>query len=335
MALRIALLGLGPIGAAVLRQIVERPGFVLGAAVDTDPGKIGRDAAEACGLAGAGGEIEIEDRLGSAAAEACDVAVVCASSSLTAFVAIAEELLSMGLPIVSTTEELAYPHRAQPALTRRLDDAARAAGVAVLGTGVNPGFAMDTLGLVLTAPCERVDRISIERFQDAGLRRVPFQKKVGAGLEPERFEELVAAGRMGHVGFPESVAMIAAAVGWQLDEITDTVRPKIADQALQSGLGPIAPGQVAGIVQDAVGFRNGADAIRLHMEAYVGARDCYDAVHVEGSPSLSSRIEGGIPGDVATASMALNAIPGLLTVQPGLRTMADLPMPRWWSGEAR
>jgi 4-hydroxy-tetrahydrodipicolinate reductase len=187
--------------------------------------------------------------------------------------------------------------------------------------------------MVLTAPCERVDRILIERFQDAGLRRVPFQQKVGAGLEPERFRELVAEGKMGHVGFPESIAMIAATFGWTLDRITDTTEPKLAKRALECGLGPIAAGQVAGIVQDGVGFRNGEKVIHLHMEAYIGARECYDAVHIHGSPPLTCRIEGGVPGDVATVSMTLNSIPRVLAAPPGLRTMSDLPLPAWWAGD--
>lgn len=333
MSIRIALIGLGPIGATLLRQIIERPGFELGAAVDLDPAKIGRDVAEVCGLSGGNLGIVVEGGANSATVAACDVAVVCTSSSLAAFVPVAEELLDLGLPIVSTTEELAYPHRARGELAQHLDHAAQAAGVAILGTGVNPGFVMDTLAMVLTAPCERVDRISIERFQDAGLRRIPFQKKVGAGLEVARFRELVAAGKMGHVGFPESIAMIAAAFGWHLEEITDTTEPKIADQALECGLGSIATGQVAGIVQDGVGFRGGEAVIHLHMEAYIGARECYDAVTIEGSPPLHCRIDGGVPGDIATVSMTLNSIPRVLAAPPGLRTMSDLPLPAWWAGD--
>lgn len=332
MTIRVALVGLGPIGAAALRQIVKRPGLELGAAIDLDLDKIGRDVAEVCELDQNRLGIAVEAKLDPKTAAACDIAVVCTNSALSAFLPVAEELLALGLPIVSTTEELAYPYRAQPELASRLDASAAAAGVAVLGTGVNPGFAMDTFAMVLTAPCERVDSVSIERMQNAGLRRIPFQRKVGAGLKPARFRELVGQGKMGHVGFPESVAMIAATFGWELDKITDTTEPKIAEQPLDCGLGSIAIGEVSGIVQDGIGLRDGKPVIHLHMEAYIGARECYDSVHIQGSPTLRCKIEGGIPGDVATVSVTLNSIPRVLAAAPGLRTMGDLPTASWWAG---
>ena len=86
------------------------------------------------------------------------------------------------MPIVTTTEEAAYPSRANRRLATRIDEAARKAKVAVLGTGVNPGFTMDALPIALTAVCERVDRIEVLRVQDARIRRLPFQQKIGAGL---------------------------------------------------------------------------------------------------------------------------------------------------------
>lgn len=328
--IRVVQVGLGPIGASVVRQVVERPGFELVAAVDLDPSKVGRDVAEVCefdgGPLGVVVETELTDDTGA------DVAVACTSSALESLLPLAERILALGLPLVSTTEELSYPFVAQPELAARLDEAARQAGVAMLGTGVNPGFVMDTLAMVMTAPCERVDRITIQRVQNAATRRLPFQRKVGAGMQPEEFRGLVADGKMGHVGFSESVAMIAAAVGWQLERIDDRIEPKIAEQETASGLGPIAAGEVAGIVQDGTGYLDGEPVIRLHMEAWIGAPESYDSVRVEGSPELACRIDGGVPGDIATASLTVNSIPKVLAAPPGLRTMADLPPPSWWSG---
>lgn len=328
--IHVAQVGLGPIGASVVRQVVERAGFELVAAVDLDPSKVGRDVAEVCEFDGGPLGVVVEPEL--AADCAADVAVVCTTSSLEALLPLAERLLGLGLPLVSTTEELSYPYVAQPELAARLDAAAKRAGVAVLGTGVNPGFVMDTLAMVMTAPCERVDGITIERVQNAATRRLPFQRKVGAGMNPDEFRRLVAEGKMGHVGFSESVAMIAAAVGWQLDRITDKVEPRLAEESTDCALGPIAAGEVAGIIQDGTGYLDGEPLIRLHMEAWVGAPESYDSVRVEGSPALTCRIDGGVPGDIATASLTVNSIPKVLAAPPGLRTMVDLPPPSWWSG---
>ena len=330
--IRVAQVGLGPIGISVVRQIHERPGMELVAAVDVDPSKAGQDVNDVCAIGNGASGIRVEAELNAAGVARADVAVVCTSSSLKTFAPLAESLLGLRLPVVSTTEELSYPFVAHPELAAQIDRAARRADVAVLGTGVNPGFVMDTLAMVMTAPCKQVDRISIDRFQNAATRRVPFQQKIGAGMEVEEFRSRVAEGRMGHIGFSESVAMIAAALGWDLERITDEVEPRIADNETICEAATILPGQVAGIVQRGTGYLNGQEVIRLHMEAWVGAPDSYDSVHVEGEPEMRCRIDGGVPGDIATASLTVNSIPKVLAAPPGLRTMADLPPPSWWAG---
>jgi len=205
--------------------------------------------------------------------------------------------------------------------------------VAVLGTGVNPGFAMDALPIALTAVCERVDRISVHRIQDARIRRLPFQQKIGTGLTPEQFQKKVDDGSVRHVGLTESIAMIADAMGWTLDRITDDIQPKIASVPVASEFLAVDPGYVCGIVQDGHGYRKGEPIIQLHMEAYLGAPESYDAVEIEGSPRLYQKIAGGIHGDVATASIVVNSIPKVLEATPGLHTMRDLALPSFFPGK--
>ena len=147
---------------------------------------------------------------------------------------------------------------------------ARRAKVAVLSTGVNPGFVMDALPIMLTVACERVESIAVSRVQDARRRRLPFQQKIGAGLSPEQFEREVERGSIRHVGLAESISMIADALGWQLDRITDEVRPKMADATVASEFLAVDAGYVSGIIQDGVGYRHGTPVITMHMEAYLG-----------------------------------------------------------------
>ncbi len=256
-----------------------------------------------------------------------DVVVLCTSSSLRTVTPQLETILRRRVPVVSTTEELSYPSGPNKRLARRIDSAAKQAKVAVLGTGVNPGFTMDVLPITLTGACERVEAVTVDRVQDAGIRRLPFQKKIGATLTPEQFQDRVRAGSVRHVGLTESVSMIADALGWKLDRITDEIQPKIATRPVASEFLSVARGRVCGIVQDGVGYRRGAAVIRLHMEAYLGAPETYDAVRIEGSPGLSMKIAGGVQGDIATAAITVNSIPRVLAATPGLRTMRDLPIP--------
>jgi 4-hydroxy-tetrahydrodipicolinate reductase len=243
-----------------------------------------------------------------------------------------EVILKQRVAIVSTTEELAYPAGANMKHARALHALAKKAKVAVLGTGVNPGFAMDALPITLTGVCERVDSIRVDRVQDARVRRLPFQQKIGAGLTREQFQKKVDDASVRHVGLTESISMIADAMGWKLDRITDEIQPRMATETVASEFLAVDAGYVCGIIQDGVGYRGGQPVITLHMEAYLGAPESYDSVEIVGSPSFKSKILGGIHGDIATASITVNSIPKVLEVAPGVHTMRDMPIPSYFGG---
>jgi 4-hydroxy-tetrahydrodipicolinate reductase len=335
MPIRVMFMGLGPIGAGVVRQVAARGGFRIVGAVDIDPEKVGKDLGVVAGL---GRRLRV--RVAKDAAECLkrtrpDAAVLCTSSSLVQLQHQLATILKARVPVVSTTEELAYPWATQPRLAGKIDAQARRAGVAVLGTGVNPGFAMDSLPVTLSGICERVDSIRVERVQDARIRRLPFQLKIGAGLNRSEFMARVKELRVRHVGLAESVSMIATALGWKLDRITDRVRPKLAGKPVRSRFLSVRRGQACGLIQDGIGYRNGKALIRLHMEAYLGAPETYDAVIIKGSPSLHFKAIGGIHGDTATAAIVVNSIPKVVAAAPGLHTMLSLPIPSFFRGGRR
>jgi len=330
--IRVIHIGLGPIGAGVVRQVASRKGFVIVGAVDIDPQKAGKDLGEVCNV-GRMLKVKVTDDIArTIKASRPDVAVLCTSSSLKKVLPEFEAVLKLKVPIVSTTEELAYPVKSNAAVARKIDALAKRARVAVLGTGVNPGFAMDALPIALTGVCESVRTIEVDRVQDARIRRLPFQKKIGAGLTREQFMDKVKDGSVRHVGLAESITMIGDAMGWKLERVTDEIEPKMADKRVTSDFLTVEPGQVAGIVQDGVGYRKGTPVIRLHMEAYLGAPESYDAVRIAGNPPLSMKLAGGVHGDVATASITVNSIPKVLAAAPGLRTMRDIALPSFFGG---
>ncbi len=330
--IRVMHFGLGPIGAAVVKQVVQRPGLKIVGGVDIDPAKIGRDLGEVTGLARRLDVPVSADATKALKTGKPDIVVLCTSSSIRKVMPQIEEILKAKKPIVTTTEELSYPGYTHIRQARKIHTLAKKARVAVLGTGVNPGFVMDALPIALTATCERVDSIAVRRVQDARNRRLPFQQKIGAGLTLEQFQQKVDDGSVRHVGLTESIAMIADALGWTLDRITDDIEPKLATLTIASEFLAVDPGYVCGIVQDGVGYRKAEPVIRLHMEAYLGAPESYDSIDIEGSPRLSLKLAGGIHGDVATASMVVNSIPHVLRASPGLHTMRDLPLPSFFSG---
>ena len=332
MKIRVVQVGLGPIGAAVAKQLLARRAFQIVGVVDIDPAKVGRDVGDVLDI-GRRLRVTVTDSIArTIKATRPDVAVLCTSSSLKAVVNQFEEVLKLRVPIVTTTEEAAYPARSNRAMAKRIDEAARKAKVAVLGTGVNPGFTMDALPIALSAVCERVERIEVHRVQDARIRRLPFQQKIGAGLSPGEFQERVAAGTVRHVGFAESIQMIADAMDWKLNRIVEDVAPQVATRPVESEFLSVAAGQVCGLIQTGAGYMGDEAKVSLRLEAYLGAPQSYDTVLIEGSPRIYSRIEGGVHGDIATASMTVNSIPAVITATPGFRTMRDVRLPSFFPG---
>jgi len=331
--IRVVHFGLGPIGAAVAKEIAARPGFKIVGGIDTDPAKVGRDLGDVVGLPRRLGVKVSADPSATLKKARPHVVLLCTSSSMKQVMPQLLTVLKAKVPIVSTTEELAYPSYTHVRLARQVHALAKKAKVAVLATGVNPGFVMDALPIAMTAVCQRVDRVTVHRIQDARHRRLPFQQKIGAGLTTEQFQKRVDEGSIKHVGFTESIAMIADSLGWTLDRITDHVEPKLAQVTVSSEFLAVDPGYVCGIVQEGIGYRKKEPAIRLRMEAYLGAPDPYDLIEIDGNPRLSVRIAGGVHGDVATAAIVVNSIPKVLEATPGLRTMRDMPLPSFFAGK--
>ncbi len=334
MSLRIAHIGLGPIGCAVVKQVAARAGMESVGAIDLDTKKIGKSLGEVVGESTISPAVIVRPDLSEALRELKpDVAVLCTGSSLPGVWPQIEAILHEGVPLVSTTEELAFPSGPNAHFREKLDVLAKECGVGVVGTGINPGFAMDALPVMLSTACERVEKIRIERVQDAGARRLPFQLKIGAGLSAAEWQQKADAGTVRHVGLRESIAMIAHALGWELERITDEISPQIATAVVSSPYLCVEVGQVCGMRQDGVGYCNGAPVIELHMEAYLGAPSSYEEVQIMGSPAFSMRIEGGLPGDIATAAVVVNAMPKIAAAAPGFHTMLTLPLPSFHRGE--
>jgi hypothetical protein len=317
--------GVGPIGASLVRLMREKQAIEVIGAIDTDPAKAGRDLGEVVGASDAPWGIEISadtEILG----EAADVVVHSTSSHLPAVMDQLSACLASESCVVSTCEELAYPYRKYPDLAAKLDAEAKSWGVALVGTGVNPGFVMDKLVLTLGAAAQRVDSVSVTRIVDAAKRRLPLQKKVGAGLSAEEFRDQVAAGTIKHHGLPESIAMVADGFGFEIDEITETVEPFIAREAFRTEFIEVAPGRAAGVHQVARGISGGKEKIYMELQMYVGAPESKDQIELRGEPNLTLTIPGGTHGDIATAALVVNTIPAILATPAGLKTSRDLPL---------
>lgn len=327
--LKVVQFGIGPIGQSCLRTILDKSDHLtLVGAIDIDPDKVGRDVSEILGLDSPTGVTvtsDAEELLGKT-----DVDVVVHTTS--SFLAKMYDQLILcarnGTDVVSSTEELSYPYKRHPEISRELDEVALENGVTIIGTGVNPGYAMDALALMATGVCNEVRRVTVHREVDAGLRRKPLQKKVGAGISAEEFAQRKATGEFGHIGLVESLYLVADGLGWSLENIEETLDPVLAEDRIETPHFIVEPGRVAGIHHAAKGFVDGKRAVSLDLKMFVGAKNPRDAVLVEGDPPIDLVVRGGIFGDSATVAALVNGIPLAREAQPGLKTVKDIPLLR-------
>ena len=324
--LKVVHIGLGPIGQSIARLTLDRDGLQVVGATDLSVDQAGKDLGVVLGL-GRKLRIKVDGNPDKFIRKTrADVAVLCTSSSLKTIKPQLLGLIQRGMHVVTTCEELAFPVPEHAAAWRDIDKAAAAKKVSVLATGVNPGYAMDALALMLTAPCAEVTRVSVTRVVDARTRRLPLQRKVGAGLNLNQFRRAMTEGTVRHVGLPQSVYMIATALGWKLDRVDETLEPAIAPRDLDTEYLRIPAGMAAGIKQSARGYRGGELAITLDLQMYVGAEQPRDHILIDGVPPIDMTIAGGVAGDSATAAITVNCIPKLMAARPGLLTMQDLPL---------
>jgi hypothetical protein len=326
--IRVIQYGLGAIGRAAARLAASRPGIELVGAVDRDPSLAGKDLGEVLGLDRKLGVAVTDKPVILFAQTQADVVIHCTTSSFVEAYEQLTEIVRAGLHCVTSCEEALFPYYRYKALAGKLDDLCIQRAAAVVGTGVNPGLVMDTLALLLTMACQRIEAIRVLRIVDAGTRREALQRKVGASLSEEEFKTRSEQRKVGHVGLAESLAFLADGLGWELDELKESLDPVISSKTVKTEFLTVPEGGVAGVRQFARGLCGGTEVLTLELQMYVGAPNPRDVIEIVGEPPLRLVIEGGVPGDVATPAILVNTLPRLMECPAGLHTMRTLGLPR-------
>ena len=319
--------GISTIGREVAKTCILRNHSTPSGAVDINPQLIGKSLADL--VPGAAPDAIVYGSLDEAfAAGHWDVALLCTCSTVPAIRPDLDKLIAAGIDVISTCEELSNPRVQYPAVSEQLHAAAREAGVTVVGTGVNPGFALDLLPALLTRPCVEVRHVRCARVVNTLLRRKQLQLKLGAGLELAEFAALKDEGKIGHVGLLESAALVARALGWpaQLQQTGHTLEPIVAREPVASEHVSVQPGQVLGAEETITLSPGPGKSVQLRLRMSLGEPQQYDEVRVDGVPPLVARIEGGIHGDSASAGCTAGIIAPVMKAPAGLLTVLDLPI---------
>jgi hypothetical protein len=338
--IKVVVLGTGQMGSGIIKLLLQKPGVELAGVYARRAQRAGTDVGKALGLqtnVGVNITHDLPGLLGHTqphiAIQATCSRVVQAADEITA-------ILRHGTNVISIAEEMAYPAYQAPHLAAAMHQLALENQVTVVGTGINPGFVLDLLVIALTGVCYKVESITAKRINDLAPYGPSVLTSQGVGLTPEAFQEGVEDGSVvGHYGFPESISMIAKALGWHIDRIEQTREPIVSKVTRQTPFVTITPGLTAGCTHTAVAYMHGKPVINLihpqqvqpHLEN-VATGDYIDIkgephVHISGSPE--------IPGGIGTMALAVNMIPPVMNATPGLKSMAELPVPAAIMGDIR
>ncbi len=330
---RVLQVGFGTIGRTIAQAIIERENLELVGLVDVDPNLQGQYVEEILGLDSKTRtpiQSSLDEAIGSSDSPSIDVAVVATVSDLERVMPTVAACLRGGMDVVSICEQLSYPFSRHPKLAEELDALARESGKTVLGTGINPGYLMDLLPIVLSSPMQRVESIEVTRVINSSHRRASFQKKIGTGMSQNEFIKSIDEGVItGHVGLDESIRMVGDALNLGLDHVEELpVEPVVADREVVTPYTTVEKGGVLGLKSRGVGNKSGKTLVTLDFCAYAEASPEYDEIRLKGYPDLVQRVQGGVHGDLGTVAMVVNMIPIVAQSEPGLKTMKDLPAPR-------
>lgn len=327
--IKVIIFGCGVMGRQIARVLLSKESFEIVGAIDIDPELIGWDLGDILGIHRKL-NVKIEKDPKALLSKVKADAVV---HTTTSFLEIVHpqiaQCLNAGLNVISTSEELSYPWKRYPELAKNIDKLAKEKGVTVVGTGINPGYLMDTLPLMLTAPCLDVKSIRVTRMMNSAKRRIPFQEKIGTGLNQKEFREKIEDRSItGHIGLLESIYSIAEGLGWELDGAVELPpEPVIDEREIKTGLGAVKPGNVIGLTSVAYGQIRGNEVIKLKFCANAAVDEEYDEIVIEGEPNIHQKIIGGVHGDIGTVAVTVNTIPRVVEAPAGLKLMKDLSLP--------
>src|SRR5688500_18277911 len=206
--IKVAQFGLGPIGIESIKLAAEKDWLDVVGGIDIDPAKVGKSLGEVTGEAKLAKVLVYKTFEELAEKNKPQVVLHTAGSKADVSILQIMPMAQQGVSVVSSCEELLVPKFRAPKLADELDAVCRKNGSRVLGTGVNPGFVMDVLPVCMTGVSRTVEHIYAERVVNATTRRMPLQRKIGSGMEPDEMRRLFKEGKAGHAGFLESLALI-------------------------------------------------------------------------------------------------------------------------------
>ncbi len=336
--IRAALVGFGTTNQAVLELALTRPWLeVVGIAIRS-PERNGEPASDR--VTGAPVNLRCSTDLNGTLRETRpDVAIVATATHLADVLPVLRAVAATRTPIVCTAEDLAFIRPGDSPEAASILELATTYQVPIVATGANPGFVLDLWPLTLSGLAWDVAHLRARRVVDVSVFGPRVRASLGIDLDPEAFRAGIADGSViGHAGFPESLRILATAMGRELDRIDVVSEPILAERDLRLPDGTVvAAGRTAGANQGATGWFAGAPwleiSMTLHIDPPAAGLTPTDEVHLEGRHGLHVRVEPGCRALLSTAAMIVNGLPRATAAPPGVHRPGDLPAVAPWLGD--
>jgi len=333
--IKVAGWGTGMMGQGLLGYVLDRPSDIdLVGVVVTNPAKEGVSVGE---LLGRVCNVRMTTDFDAVLAKRPDVVCINTQSNLDEITEQVEPAVKAGANVICIAEKLAYPWASDPEWARRFDRLAKKHSVSILGTGINPGFVLDALIVMFTSVCLRVDRIEASRVNDLSPFGPTVMKGQGVGTTFDEFQKGVADGSIvGHIGFPESICLIARALNWKIARIVETREPIITSVERSTPHVHVPVGNVCGCRHVGRGYdESGELKIELihpqQIHPGLEGQDTGDYIKVFGDPGINMALTPEIPGGKGTYASTGNYIPLIGSAPAGIVTVVDMPLPRFWT----
>lgn len=339
---KVAIWGFGAMGSGIAKVLLRKKGVDIVGVCDIHPERVNRSIYDILGVEKNGRpDVVVCSEIENVVHDAnCDICVLATDSFTRKAFDKIKYVVGQKVNVISTAEEMSYPKAQEPELAAEIDRRAKANGVSVLGTGINPGLMMDLLAICLTGCMTDVESVTCRRVNSLSPFGPAVMEEQGVGLTVDAFNKGVADGTLaGHVGFAESVGMIAEALGWKVDKFEQQMKPIVTSVDRKSPYGFAAAGDVAGVNMTGQGYVDGEVKIDMihpqQIEPEMEGTHTGDYIVLKGTPEVNMAINPEVDGGIGTIAMVVNMIPHVINARPGLKTMLDLPVPRAIMGDYR
>ena len=339
---KVAIWGFGAMGSGIAKVLLGKKGVDIVGVCDIHPARVGKSIFELLGVErGDRADVTVNPEIKEVVHDGnCDICVLATDSFTRKAFDKIKYIVSQKVNVVATAEQMSYPKAQEPELAAEMDRLAKENGVSILGTGINPGLMMDLLAVCLSGCMPDVEKVTCRRVNSLSPFGPAVMEEQGVGLTVDAFMKGVEDGTLaGHVGFAESVGMIAEALGWNVEKFEQQMKPIVTSVDRKSPYGFAKAGDVAGVNMTGQGYVDGQVKIDMihpqQIEPEMEGTHTGDYIVLEGTPKVNMSIQPEVDGGIGTIAMVVNMIPHVINARPGLKTMLDLPVPRAIMGDFR